>query len=198
MHASEVARPLPEATVRYLIDTRGSTFTVRAISEGFLSAFGHSPVIAIRDFSGDVQVIPGGAGLGGASLRLRIRADSLEVTNDVSDKDRKEIEKKMYEEVLETDRYPEILYECDRASASGSTDSRYWVALNGELTLHGVTRPFPVSARVAVNPDLLRATGEFSLLLSDYNIERPSVAGGAVRIKDEIKGTFEIVARKQE
>jgi polyisoprenoid-binding protein YceI len=188
---------LPEATVRYLIDARGSSFTVRAFSEGFLSAFGHSPVIAIRDFGGEAQVIPGDAGLQDASLRLRIRADSLEVTNDVSDKDRNEIQRKMHEEVLETDRYPEIFYECERASASGNPDGRYWVALNGELTLHGVTRPFPVSARVTVNGDLLRGTGEFSLLLSDFNIERPSVAGGAVRIKDEIKGTFDIVARKQ-
>ena len=44
----------------------------------------------------------------------------------------------MCDEVLETDRFPEIVYECSRVSASGSGD-RYWVALNGELTLHGVT-----------------------------------------------------------
>jgi polyisoprenoid-binding protein YceI len=196
VHAADIAQPLPEATVRYLIDKRGSTFTVRAFSEGFLAAFGHSPAIAIRDFTGEAQLIPGDRGFEGASLRLRIRAESLEVTNDVSDKDRKEIHRRMFEEVLETAAYPEIFYQCDRASASGSPDGRYWVALNGELTLHGVTRPFPVSARVTVTGEMLRAAGEFSLLLSDFDIERPTVAAGAVRIKDEIKASFDIVARK--
>ena len=196
MHANP-ARPPPEAAVRYVIDVKASTFTVRAFSEGLLAVFGHNPRIAIRDFQGEAQFTPGTATLQDASLHMRIRASSLEVTDDVSDKDRREMQRQMYEEVLETDRYPEILYECSSVSATGSNDGRYWATLNGELTLHGITQPLPISARVVVNGDSLRATGEFSVRQSDYDIALVSVAAGAVRIKDELKISFDIVARKQ-
>ena len=63
-------------------------------------------------------------------------------------------------------------------SASKTGDGQYWVALNGELTLHGVTRTQPVSARVWLNGDTLRAAGDFSLRQSDYEIRPVSAAGG--------------------
>jgi len=84
------------------------------------------------------------------------------VIDDISEKDKQEIHRKMCEEVLETDRFPEIVYECSRVSASGSGD-RYWVALSGELTLHGVTKSVPVSARVVINGSSVRATGDVSV-----------------------------------
>lgn len=197
MHATNVAESTTEATVHYVIDNRGSTFRLQAVSEGLLAAFGHSPKIAVRNFAGTAQVELGNGTLQNASVRLQIQADSLDVTDDVNDKDRNEIERKMHEEVLETSQYPAILYECSTVSGTASADGRYWAALAGELTLHGMTNPLPISARVVVVGDMLRATGEFSLRMSDYGIERPSVAGGAVKIKDEIKGSFDIVARKQ-
>lgn len=97
----------------------------------------------------------------------------------------------MYDEVLETDRYPEILYECSQVSASVS-DGRHSVTLDGELTLHGVTQRLPVPANVVVSGDLLRASGDFSLRQSDYGILPITVAAGALRVK-----SFDIVARKQ-
>ena len=45
--------------------------------------------------------------------------------------------------------------------------------------------------------DTLRAYGEFLLRQSDFNIKLVSVAGGVVKIKDELKVSFDIVARKQ-
>ena len=139
-------RPQAEdATVLYVIDPQGSTFVAQALAMGLLSSFGHSPKLAIRDFKGQLSFSPQGMSIAGARLNISIQADSLEVTDDIAEKDRQEIHRKMREEVLETDRFPEIVYECSRVSASGS-GARYWVALNGELTLHGVTRPVPVSA----------------------------------------------------
>lgn len=198
IHIVPATRPLlEEATVRYIIDARGSTFSVKAFSAGLLSAFGHSPTIAIRDFQGDALFTPTGAALQDARLSMKIFPESLEVTDDVSDKDRTEIQHRMQTEVLESDRFPEILYECSRVTASGTGD-RFWVALKGDLTLHGATNPLPISARVAVNGSSLRATGDFSIRQSDYGITLVSAAGGAIRVKDELKFTFDIQARKQE
>ena len=188
---------LEDATVRYVIDSKESTFTVKANSTGLLSAFAHSPTIAIRDFQGVTSFIPNGGSLDSARVDLKILAESLVVAGDVSEKDRQEIDDRMHHEVLESDRFPEIVYECTRAQASGSGD-RYWVALHGELTLHGVTHTLPVSARVMIENDSLRATGEFSVRQSEYGITPVSAAGGAIRVKDELKCSFNILAHKRE
>jgi polyisoprenoid-binding protein YceI len=160
-----------------------------------LSAFAHSPTIAIPDFQGEVQW--NSSALEDASLRLVIRAPSLTVTDDISDKDRQEIERKMYQEVLETDGFPEIVYECSRVSSIQKIgEGSYGVVLNGELALRGVTRDQPVSARVTLKGDTLRAAGEFSVRQSDYEIKPVSAAGGTVKLKDELKLSFDVTARK--
>jgi polyisoprenoid-binding protein YceI len=195
VHATKTL--LEDASVNYVIDAQGSTFVAQAFATGMLSAFGHDPRIAIRTFGGELSFNLTGSTVEGARLNIRIQADSLEVTDDISAKDKQEIYRKMCEEVLETDRFPEIVYECSRVSTSGSSD-RCWVALNGELTLHGVTRSVPVSARVVINGSSVRATGDFSVRQSDYEIAAVSAAGGTIKLKDEVKLTFDIVARKKE
>jgi polyisoprenoid-binding protein YceI len=183
------------ATVQYLIDGRASRFTVQAFATGLLSTFGHSPTIAIPDFKGEVLVNLDA--LEQSSLRVTIRADSLTVTDDISGKDRDEIDRRMRTEVLESDSYPEIVYESSKVSASKTGQGQYWVALTGELTLRGITRSQAISARVSVNEDTLRATGDFSLRQSDYEISPVSAVGGTIKLKDELKFSFDISARKQ-
>jgi polyisoprenoid-binding protein YceI len=131
-------------------------------------------------------------------VRIVIQAASLAVTGDISAEDRQEIERRMHDEVLETDGFPEIIYECPRSSSIQKMgEGLYVVELNGDLALHGVTRSQPVSARVTVKGDVVRSAGEFSLRQSDYEIKPVSAAGGTVKLKDEIKLSFDIFARKQ-
>lgn len=197
LHAGNAARPLPEEdTVRYLIDVRGSSFAIKASSTGLLSAFGHDPKVTIHDFWGDVEFNPADPSLEKARVLLHIRADSLEVTQDVNEKDRGEIQRRMFDEVLESARYPEIFYECSRVTGSGN-GQRYWLVLNGELNLKGVTRTVPVDVRVLMNDSNLRASGEFSLKQSEFGIAPVTAVGGTIRLKDELKCVFDIVARKQ-
>ena len=187
---------LEDAAVHYIISSKESTFTCQAFATGLLSSFGHDPKIAIRSFGGELSFTLTGLTVENARLSINIQADSLEVTDSINDKDRREIHRKMSEEVLETERFPEIVYECSRVSASGSGD-RFWVALNGDLTLHGVTRPLPISARALINGDSVRASGEFSVRQNDFEIKPVSAAAGAIRVKDEVKCTFDILARKR-
>jgi polyisoprenoid-binding protein YceI len=195
-YAIDPARTMEGTTVRYVIETKGSTFTVRAFATGLLSAFAHSPTIAIPDFEGEISLNP--EAVEQSTLRMVIQAASLMVTDDVSEKDREEINRRMQVEVLESDSFPEILYQCSHLSASKTGEGQYWAALAGELTLHGVQRSQPVSARVSVNGATLRAAGEFSIRQSDYEIRPVSAVGGAVKLKDELKLSFDISARKVE
>jgi len=182
--------------VRYLIDKSSSRFTVRAFATGMLSSLGHSPTLAIRDFEGELEFSP--ENLGAGSLRLRVKADSLEVTDDIKSKDREEMESTMNKSVLESAKYPEIVFATSSVSASQLGEGRYQANLNGILTMHGVSRPVAIPAQVTLMGDMLRAGGEFPILQSSFGIAPVSVAGGTLKLKDELKFAFDIVARKQD
>jgi polyisoprenoid-binding protein YceI len=185
-----------KAVVRYIVDASQSKFTVQAFASGLLSGFGHNPTIAIRDFTGEVQCTTGS--LTNASMRLMINAESLVVVDDVKEKDRKEIESMMHDTVLETSRYPETIFQSTNITVTRIIEGRYKARIIGELTMHGVTRgSLWIQAQVKVEGERLRATGDFSLKQTDYNIKLVSVAGGALKLKDELKFTFDIVAHQE-
>lgn len=180
---------------RCRINAARSRFIVRAFASGVLSALGHNPTIAIRDFTGEAQFVAGT--LDSASLRVAVKSDSLAVADDVSDKDRQELESKMREEVLETTRYPEIAYESASITSSKIFEGQYRVNIDGKLSLHGVTRECPVQAQVIATEDSIRASGEFTLRQTDYRIKLVSAAGGTIKLKDELKLSFDIVADRE-
>jgi len=181
--------------IHYVIDPKASRFTVQAFASGMLSAMGHNPTIGIRNFSGEVDFNTESAQ--GARFRLSIKANSLSVLDDVSDKDRREMEQMINERVLEPDKHPEILYEAPAVSVSRLQGNLYSAMLNGRLTFHGMTLSQSVTARIADFGEMLRTSGDFILRQSDCGIKPISVAGGALKVKDELKFLFEIVARKQ-
>jgi polyisoprenoid-binding protein YceI len=181
---------------RYVIDGRASRFTVRAFATGLLARMGHNPTIGIRDLSGELTFNPDKLEAG--SFRIVIKSASLSVQDDISSKDLREMERLMNQEVLETEKFPEILYEASAISVTKMADLLYSATLNGNLTMHGVTRSQPIVTRVALLGSMVRASGDFSLNQTDYNIKLVSVAGGALKLKDELSFSFEIVARKQD
>jgi polyisoprenoid-binding protein YceI len=184
-----------KVAAHYVMDARASRFTVQALATGVLAAMGHNPLIGIRDFNGEVNF--SSDTLEGNAFHISVKSSSLGVQNDISDKDRREVERLMNEQVLETDKYPEIVYNAPSFTATKLGDTLYSAPLHGNLTLHGVTNSQPVTARVAVFGDMLRASGDFTLSQTDYGIKLVSVAGGALKLKNELKFSFEIVARRQ-
>lgn len=181
--------------MRYRIDPGRSRFMVKAFATGMLSAFAHNPTIAIRDFTGEVEFAPDSPEQ--SSLNIRIQSGSLQVADEVSDKDRREMERQIREEVLETDRYPEIVFESTNVSADRIMASQYRAKIKGNLTLRGLTRDCEITAQIIAGPDTLRAHGEFPLKQSDFNIKPVTAVGGTIKLKDELKFTFDIVAHKQ-
>jgi polyisoprenoid-binding protein YceI len=181
---------------RYVIDGAVSRFTVRAFAGGMFSALGHNPTFAIREFTGEAHFMPGS--FEDAYVRIKINAAALAIQDNISDKDRREIEGTMNQEVLDSARFPEIDFETTSVSASKAGEGQYWVNMIGNLSLRGTTRSQPVSAQVALRDDTLRANGEFSMLQTSYGIKPISFAGGTLKLKDELKFSFDLVARRQE
>ena len=182
------------ANVRYEIDSRMSQFTVQAFASGLIAVVAHSPKIAIRDWTGVIQMNSGG--LSGSSLQVRVQAASLEVLDELRDSDRREIHRVMNHEILETKLYPEIVYESTEVRADKLKDDLYRSQVSGTLNLHGVSNSHGFVAQVAFGSDSARAYSEFVLRQSDYNIPLASIAGGTLKLQDELKFSFYVVARK--
>jgi polyisoprenoid-binding protein YceI len=190
--------PIDTATapVVFVLDPGVSRFTARAFATGLLASMGHSPTFAIRQFSGEAKLDAGVPEQ--SSLRIVVQSGSLELTDQVSEKDRREIERAMRSEVLEISRFPEIIFEASKPAMSRGGEGVYWANMTGQLTLHGVTQPQQVTAQVTVTGDQLRASGELTVRQSSYRIKPVSVAGGTLKLKDDVKVTFDLVARKKE
>ena len=183
--------------VHYQLDPAASRFTVQAFAEGLLSMFGHDPLIGVKDFQGEASFVP--ETFENASLKLTINANSLRVVNDVKEKDRKDIERTMRDEVLETGKYPEIVFQSNNVLLNQIGEGRYRARVIGNLTLHGVTQSnISINGEVTLNNDGLKAKGDFAIKQSDYKIKLVSVAGGTLKIKNEVKGRFDILARSAE
>jgi len=183
------------ARTGYAIDAGVSRFSVRASASGFLSSLGHNPTIAVRGFSGDVECTP--EVLADAAVSVRVDASQLAVEDNMSDRDQREIERVMKEEVLETDRFSDITFASTRVTVAPGAGGPPTAQVTGRLSLHGVTRDITFTTHVVVMGTMLRAFGDFSLRQTDYGIRLVSVAAGGLKVKDEVGISFDIVARKR-
>jgi polyisoprenoid-binding protein YceI len=174
-------------TVHYAIDSRASQFTVQAFASGLISAVAHSPKIAIRDWTGGVDFVP--ETVQDAKLRVVVKAASLEVLDELRDSDRRQLHRVMNQEVLETERFPEVTFESSNIAVDKLKETLHRVNVTGQLALHGVNNNHAFFA--------FRAYGEFTLLQSDYGIAVASIAGGTLKLQDELKFTFYAVGRKR-
>jgi polyisoprenoid-binding protein YceI len=185
---------LPQTTMIYRLDGAQSQFMVRAPRSGLLWFKGHAHFIKVGDFTGDVEITPDV--INPASLRMTVRADSLEETGANFTPQQKQIIKKELDEiVLESAKYPVIIFRS--TDVSGKFNGRQFEAeIGGELTLHGVTRRVRIPAIVTFNGNDLRAKGEFTINRKAFNVKATNAFHGLVRVKHELKFTFDIVAHK--
>jgi len=189
-----VALAAPPATVTYNLDASQSKFMAHANRSGLLWFKGKSHHLAASDFSGQVELTPDT--ITPASLHLVVKAASLHETGaEFTDQQKQIIDKELKDIVLLPDQYPDITYQSTNVTAKGLGAGRYDVKINGNLTLHGVTRPVTIPATVTLNGSTLRATGQFSIDRDDYKVKATSAAHGLVRVDDDIKFEFDILGR---
>jgi polyisoprenoid-binding protein YceI len=184
------------APVKFKIDAAASRFTVQAFATGLLSAFGHNPAIAMRDCDGEIQFNPDT--IDNASVRVTVRTSAMEVVDEMKNDDRKKLEQAMYDQVLEPNRFPTAVYQSNQITVQKDSADQWRVHVTGELSFHGVTQSLSLDARIAYMGTMMRIAGQFPLRQSDYGIKPVSFAGGALKLKDELKFNFEMVARQQE
>lgn len=180
----------------FALDAKASLFTVQAFAAGMIAVVAHSPKFAIRDFAGDVAFAPGS--MQKASVHVTVQVGSLEIMDEVNKSERREIDRVMFDEVLEKAIYPTVKYNSSRVTASKTGENVYRVNVVGDLTLHGVTRGVSLEAQVATGEETLRAQGSFALTQSDFGLKIASIAGGTLKLRDELKFSYFILGRRHD
>ena len=178
-----------DAMNRYRIEPDRSRFAVHADAAGLLSAFAHSPTFAVGRFEGEVRL---GTSAQSLELELSVDPESLVLEDRVSDRDRREIEQRMRGEVLEIARHRELGYRGHAVQAESIDQGRYRLAIEGELTLHGVNAPHAIDAELIVFADGLRLGGGSVLRMSEFGIRPVTALGGTIKLKDELQFSFDL------
>src|SRR6266576_6454308 len=154
------------ATQRYRLDASQSKFIAHALAGGLLWFKGHEHLVAVREFTGEVQMKP--EAIAASTLEITAKAGSLEETSGVfTEAQKKIVNKELREIVLLPDQYPDIIFKSTNVTGKATGNNQYDLKIIGDLTLHGVTRPITIPTKVTVTGNDLRAQGEFSVNSSD-------------------------------
>ena len=178
--ASRQAASSPAPSRNRVIDGARSSVTVRVYKSGLFSAFAHDHTVRAPIRQGEVTL--------GAEPEVRLEFDSRQMTvldPEVSAKDRDEIQRTMLgPEALDSAKYPEIGFRSTRVEAVST--GRWRVA--GELTLHGQTKPIVVEVDQADSS----YSGKARIKQTQFGITPIRIAGGTVKVKDEVVVEFRI------
>ena len=118
-----------------------------------------------------------------------MKARDLRVLDpEISPSNREDVQRRMEgSEVLDIQRFPEISFQ---SSAVQKKDEQHWT-VRGNLSLHGQRSP----VEVAVMEKDGHYQGSAKLRQRVFGITPVTVAGGTVKVKDEIKIEFDIVLK---
>ncbi len=158
-----------------------STLTVYAYKTGLLSFAAHDHVIRAPIASGEVVLTEGAQ-----RVKLFVDARGMKVLDPKLDAaKRAEVQATMHSAtVLDTAAYPQIIF---TSTAVRRVDAATW-QVSGTLELHGARQPltFTVAEREGA------FTGEARFKQTAFGITPVSVAGGSIKVKDEVKIEFTV------
>jgi polyisoprenoid-binding protein YceI len=101
------------------------------------------------------------------------------------------------ENYVESDKYPNATFTGNVININEvniSRDGTYDAGVQGELTLHGVTKQVSAKGTLEVKEGKILGKAKFNILLSDYNIKIPSVVTN--NISNSIEITVEVNLEK--
>ena len=166
-------------------------FEVRTGKAGLLGFAGHEHLIQATSFSGRIVWYPDQPAA--AHVSVSVATDRLEVVTPPDTAEIRKVSAAMREDVLDVAHYPEITLVAPVVARGGDT-----LHLEAALTIKGNTRGIPLSVRVNIGPDTLRASATFTAKQTDFGI-RPyrGGPGGTVRVADRVTFTIEAVALRR-
>ncbi len=158
-----------------------SSLTVYAYKTGLFSFAAHDHVISAPITSGEVVLTEGAQ-----RVRLVVDARGMKVLDPKLDVDKRaEVQATMHSaKVLDTAAYPQIIF---TSTAVRRVDASTW-QVTGTLELHGAKQ----SLTFAVTERGGAFTGEARFKQTAFGITPVSVAGGSIKVKDEVRIEFTV------
>jgi polyisoprenoid-binding protein YceI len=153
-----LSRPLAAEPLTFTLDPAGTTIEI-----GFGATL-HSVAGSLRVKEGTVTFDPA---TGQASGRIVI--DATSATTGVGRRDRK-----MHEKILESPKYPLMVFTVERVSGSMNRAGRSDVELHGTLDMHGVQRPMDLVVIARSAGDKVSAVGRVTIPYRDWGMADPS------------------------
>jgi len=166
------------------IDAAHSVITVHVFKSGLFSAFADNHEIRAPISGGLLDET-------GRRVELVIDAGKLMALDpSLTPEKRREVQQRMLgPEVLDSDRFHEIRFEASKVEQT----SRDHFLVSGSLSLHGRTQP--ISLHILHSNG--RYHGDAILKQLDFGITPVSVAGGTVKVKNELKIEFDIATEAE-
>jgi len=178
------------------IDPANSRVAIDVGRTGLFGFAGHNHEVIAPVIEGKVIYNP--ADWQRSTVSLRFDASALKVTGKGDPpSDIPKVQQAMLSaEVLDVKRFPDVTFASRRVSATRAATGAIDLLIEGDMTVHGQTRPMSVRVNAAIDPDGLTVRGGFPLKQTDFGIEPVTVAGGTVRVKDEVQVQFVLKARR--
>jgi polyisoprenoid-binding protein YceI len=166
------------------LDTQRSTITIHVGKSGLLSGAAHDHTVDAPISAGSLRESPD------PHIEFTVQTAKMKVRPDpkINAKDQAEIQTHMEELTLETNKYPEIAF---RSSHVERIAGGQW-KVEGNLTLHGVTKPVSLTVKQAGDS----WTTHSVLKQTDFGIKPISIGGGVIKVKNEVEIDFQIFARQ--
>ena len=179
---SLAATPQQDAKTPQQIDAQKSSITVRVYKTGLFSAFAHNHEIHAPIQEGSFAATK-------RTVEFTVDAKQLRVMDpDASSSDRIQVQANMQgAEVLDVGKFPEIKFSSTSVEPNGAGK---WKVL-GNLTLHGQTHPVGVDVQGGSG----HYTGSATLKQTDFGITPIRIAGGSIKVRDEVRVEFEIFGK---
>lgn len=161
------------------IDASTSKLTIRAFKSGLFSGFADNHEVEAPIAEGTVDEAAGRVKFVVESQRMKVLDPQMKPER------RAEVQQRMLgPDVLDVSRFPRISFESNSVERHGNDA----LVVHGQLSLHGVTQPMVVNVR--------RENGSYrgkcTLKQREFGIAPISIAGGTVKVKDELQIEFDI------
>ena len=164
------------------IDVSKSILTVRVYKTGLFSAFAHDHEIRAPFQKGAFNEQK-------PSVEFQVASRELKVLDpDGSDSERSQVQHTMLgPKVLDSEQFKEIKFHSNSIDAAGPNK---WT-VTGDLTLHGQTHPVKVEVEGANG----HYRGSAKLRQTEFGITPVTIAGGSIKVKDDVRIEFDIVGK---
>jgi polyisoprenoid-binding protein YceI len=166
-----------------------SHFRINVGTAGLFGAFAHNHLIEARNIDGCANIDTKNPSH--SSIKLAFATADIKVIDPKeSAKDRAEVQKTMETEVLRISEHPRVTFASTSVEPS---DSGKQLRVKGNLTIRGKTQPVVVPLTLTrLDDGTYRAVGKYSFKQTAFGIKPISLAGGTVKVKDEVETEFEI------